>query len=71
MYDSGMATDMKRITVFVPEDVYDALLSATELRREPLSQLGRRLFIEWLVEKHPGLLKPPGRPPSPHEPPQE
>lgn len=63
MYHVSMATDMKRITVFVPEDVYDALLKATELRREPLSQLGRRLYIEWLAREHPELLRPPDRPP--------
>lgn len=68
VYHVSMATDMKRIAVFVPDDVYDALLQATELRREPLSQLGRRLFIEWLLREHPDLLSdgadaaPPGRP---------
>lgn len=64
VYHVAMPTDMKRIAVFVPEEVYEALLTATERSREPLSSLGRRLFIEWLENEHPALLSPPDPRPS-------
>lgn len=63
VYHAVMPTDMQRITVFVPDDVYEALLAATKRTREPLSSLGRRLFIEWLEREHPELLRPDPRPP--------
>lgn len=65
VYHAAMPTDMKRIAVFVPEEVYEALLKATERSREPLSSLGRRLYIEWLERERPELLSPPGPDPRP------
>lgn len=56
MYHGGMATDMKRVAIFLPEAEYNALVEVSERRYMPMSVIGRRLIIEWLEREHPDIL---------------
>lgn len=45
-----MTTDMKRLVILLPEEVHEAFIRASETRYESMSNLGRRLLIEWLEQ---------------------
>lgn len=46
-----MTSDMKRITFLVPEDTYNQLVKASDQRAESMSNIVRRLVMEWLEEQ--------------------
>lgn len=52
-----MGTDMKRVTILLPEDIYELFMDVSAQRHESMSNIGRRLVIEWL-EKNPPKPKP-------------
>lgn len=41
----------KRVVILMPEEVADALQVASKDYYESMSSIGRRLIIEWLIEK--------------------
>lgn len=45
-----MSSDLKRVVVLLPPEIYDALTMAAEARYESMSHIGRRLFTEWLID---------------------
>lgn len=53
-----MATDMERVTVLLPKDVYKKLIRVSEQRHESMSNIGRRLFMDWLEENPPKVMPP-------------
>ncbi|MCL4867782.1 MAG: hypothetical protein KJ063_02340 [Anaerolineae bacterium] len=44
---------MKRVTILLPEDIYELFMTASEQRHESMSNIGRRLVIEWLEANPP------------------
>ena len=57
-----MTSNLERVTILLPKDVHNALVAACDHRHESMSNIGRRLFIDWLIES--GYYKQPA-PPKP------
>lgn len=45
-----MATNMKKVVIYLPDDVHAQLVKATNDQYDNVSNFGRRLFTEWLID---------------------
>lgn len=54
-----MTTDMKRVTILLPEEEFERLQEIARKRHESVSNIGRRLLIEWMEKEYP---RKPGNP---------
>ena len=48
-----MTTDLKRLVILMPEDELIRLQKISSERHESMSNLGRRLIIEWMDKEYP------------------
>jgi hypothetical protein len=53
MMEAEMAGEMKRVVILLPEEEYDRFKEEVESQYETMSNIGRRLILQWLRDQEP------------------